>query len=157
MTLPSGGDYRLFADLAPRGAGSQVLSALLKVSGRADKFALASAARSAKSAAAGTQVELSGVQFPSRKTATVLARLSDATGPAKDLVPYYGAMGHFILVHQDGTTFVHSHPDDRDPAVFATGTVPFLVRFPKPGLYRGWTQFQRGSTVVTVPFVLEAQ
>jgi hypothetical protein len=33
FTFPSGGDYRVFADVAPKGAGSQILMAKLKVGG----------------------------------------------------------------------------------------------------------------------------
>ena len=36
------------------------------------------------------------------------------------------------------------------------GRIPFLVRLPKPGLYRGWLQFQRGGKVQTVQLALEA-
>ena len=33
-TFPTGGEYHLFADVAPKGAGSQVLMLKLKVSGK---------------------------------------------------------------------------------------------------------------------------
>jgi hypothetical protein len=58
-----------------------------------------------------------------------------------------------MLVHQDAVTFVHSHPSEKsvDPNI----ALSFLVRPPKPGLYRGWLQFQRDGTVVTADFILE--
>ena len=65
-------------------------------------------------------------------------------------------MGHLILIHQDGITFVHSHPDERVPDAGHDGKVPFLVRFPKPGIYRGWSQFQRDGKVLTGDFIVEA-
>lgn len=157
MAFPTGGEYRLFADVAPRGAGSQVLSGTIKVNGKAERFSLAAADRSAKTSIQGTTITLDNVTFPARRTSTVNAHLTSATGPVRDLEPFFGAMGHFILVHADGVTFVHSHPDERDSAGLNEGKLPFLVRLPKPGLYRGWIQFQRGKTVLTAAFVLEAK
>jgi hypothetical protein len=42
------------------------------------------------------------------------------------------------------------------PAIAGATVVPFLARFPKPGLYRGWGQFQRAGRVLTVDFVVRA-
>lgn len=156
-SLLSGGEYRLFADVAPRGAGSQVLTAVLKVSGKGEKFSIESTPVSAMAVVQGTQIELDGDRFPSRKTITVKATLTAAGQPVHDLQPYFGAMGHLILIHQDGLTYVHSHPDERDASSLKPGVIPFLARFPKPGLYRGWAQFQRGKTVLTASVVVEAQ
>jgi hypothetical protein len=55
-----------------------------------------------------------------------------------------------MLVHEDGVTFVHSHPDEN-------GGLNFLSRFPKPGLYRGWLQFKRNGRVCTADFLFRAE
>ena len=96
--------------------------------------------------------------MPARKTIRLPLSLTDAaTGQAvTDLDPYLGAMGHLILIHQDGVTFVHSHPDERVPGVGRDGTVPFLARFPKAGFYRGWSQFQRRGSILTTDFIVQA-
>jgi len=163
FAFPTAGDYHLFVDIAPRGAGSQVLLAKLKASGKPDaRFDVTRASTDARSPVkknAGTQVELdTGGRLPARKTTGVTFRLRDAaTGRAiTDLQPYLGAMGHLILIHQDAVTFVHSHPDEREPGVGRDGNVPFLVRLPKPGLYRGWSQFQRNGAILTTDFIVEA-
>ena len=78
--------------------------------------------------------------------------LTDASGAYVSLEPYLGAMGHLVLVNEDGSTYVHSHPDERGES--ATGRVSFLVRPPKPGLYRAWAQFQRDGRVLTSDFVV---
>ena len=44
---------------------------------------------------------------------------------------------------------VHAHPDD-------SGTLTFLTRFPKPGSYRGWLQYQTGGQVQTLTLTLHA-
>jgi hypothetical protein len=161
-TFPSAGNYHLFVDVAPRGAGSHVLLARLRVGGKSASrydLARAAAARAVVKRVEGTQVELAaGGSLPIRKTTSLTFHLKDAaTGRSvTDIQPYLGAMGHLILIHQDGVTFVHSHPDERIDGVGRDGQVPFLVRFPKPGLYRGWSQFQRNGAVLTTDFILEA-
>jgi hypothetical protein len=82
--------------------------------------------------------------------------------PVTDLSPWLGAMGHLVLIHEDGETFVHSHPTARlDAAGDPTpqdGKVAFWVRFPKPGVYRLWGQFNVGKNgvdqIVTADFTL---
>jgi hypothetical protein len=154
-TFPGAGEYHLFADTAPRGAGGQVLLAKIKISGKAPpRFSLR--AGEGRAAADGMTVALDGAKFPARKTVTLRAAVTAEGSAITDLQPYLGAMGHFILIHQDGETFVHSHPDERIPGAGRDGVVPFLVRFPKEGLYRGWIQLQRGGKVSTFAFVVEA-
>jgi hypothetical protein len=84
-----------------------------------------------------------------RKTVPVTVRIKDPAG----LEPYLGALGHLILIHQDAVTFVHSHPDD---GAAAHGTLVFQARFPKPGIYRAWLQFQRAGRVFTSELRFEA-
>jgi hypothetical protein len=139
-TFASAGDYRLFADVAPKGAGAQTLSAPLSVSGKPQPA----------TPLPTDLVELvSAPQVPVRKTVPVTIRIKD---PA-NLEPYLGALGHLILIHEDAVTFVHSHPDDH-PA--APGTLVFQARFPKPGVYHAWVQFQRAGKVFTGELRFEA-
>ena len=158
FTFPTAGEYHLFADAAPVGAGSQILMAKLKVSGKAGEPFQLARARGAEPAASALKVKLDSTsRLPTRKTISVQAAVTDESGRAvTDLQPYLGAMGHFILIHEDGETFVHSHPDEREPGAGRNGVIPFLVRLPKPGLYRGWIQVQRNSEITTTPYVLEA-
>jgi hypothetical protein len=143
-TFASAGDYSIFADVAPKGAGAQTLFAPLSVSGKPQP---------PEPFPAGLAVLQSAAQVPVRKTVPVTVRIKDAVG----LEPYLGALGHLILIHQDAVTFVHSHPDDRPKAAdVATGTLVFQARFPKPGVYRAWLQFQRAGRVFTSELRFEA-
>jgi hypothetical protein len=160
-TFPTAGDYNLFLDVAPKAAGSQILLVRMKVSGKSsERFDLSKAPRtsSGRSGDLALSIETPPGGLPSGKTISLTAVLRDAKGnPVTNLEPYLGAVGHLILIHQDGATFVHSHPDERDPENGNNGSVVFLSRLPKPGLYRGWAQFQRSGQVETVDFVLEAR
>lgn len=161
-TFPAGGVYRVFADVAPKGAGSQVLRADLTVDGEGgptwDLYGASTGDRGLWQKVDDLTLAWtlpSGV-LPSRKTVVLTASLRDVGGrPVTSLQPYLGAMGHLLLIGQDTETFVHSHPDDRTPA--APGTIPFLARFPKPGLYRGWMQFKRNNEVKTAAFIVQAE
>jgi hypothetical protein len=146
------GRYRIFADVAPKDAGGQILMAKLAVGG--DATAPGPAARDAT-----TRVSLALPEggIPFGRTVVVTATLTDAKGrPVKDLEPWLGALGHLLLVQPDLETFAHAHPDDRERGVGRDGRIPFLVRLPRPGPYKGWLQFQRKGKVVTVEVALEA-
>jgi hypothetical protein len=89
--------------------------------------------------------------------------LTDAkTGePVRDLLPLLGAWGHTLILSEDQTDYVHSHPEEQMPA---TGKkeewrggpdVTFEALMPRPGVYRIWTQFLRGDAVTTVTFTVK--
>jgi hypothetical protein len=160
--FPTGGEYRLFADVAPKGAGSQILMQPIRVSGPMP--AAGPAAKLAQSLTATVdrmEVALAAdpAKLPVGRTLDITFTVKDAaTGSAiTDLEPYLGAMAHLMLVHQDGTTFVHSHPDESDPRNGHNGSLTFLARFPKSGFYRGWLQMQRAGKVETAPFTWEVR
>jgi hypothetical protein len=143
------GEYHLFADVAPRNAGSQVLMAKLKVAGKTSAPA-AFAPLSAIQEVDGLRIELKTPAVAAKHTTEVAFTVEPATG----LQPYLGARAHLIGIHQDAVTFVHAHPDESKPA---DGNFVFLGRFPQPGQYRIWIQFKRNDRLVTGEFTLEAK
>ena len=156
--FPTAGEYRLFADVAPQGAGSQILFARIKVSGKAgDRFSLEPASKPAAPVPDGdlTVSLRSSATLAAMKTLPITFGLKNTGdgGVPDGMEPYLGARGHLLMVGQDASTFVHAHPNENSSA----GEVTFLARFPKPGLYRAWAQFQRNGTVRTVSFVFRAQ
>ncbi len=160
--FPAPGDYRVFADVAPRGAGSQVLMTKLAVApGAVDPPpgapALTHPILSAQAGTVRAGLTLPEGGLPAGKTVTLTAEFRDANGrPVEDLEPWLGALAHLLLIHQDAETFAHAHPDEREPGLGKDGRIPFLVRLPRAGLYRAWLQFQRGGRVHTAELALEA-
>jgi hypothetical protein len=159
QTFPAGGEYRIFADVAPKGAGSQVLATTLKVSGAKPTWNSVLTPTSLTATVDGITANLTANDktLPIGRTTPLGFRLTDANGkPVTDLETYLGAYGHLMIIHQDGQTFVHSHPqeDAAGIALSKSGTVVFDARFPKAGIYKAWGQFQRGGKVVTIPFVI---
>src|SRR5262249_55108621 len=91
------------------------------------------------------------------RTLVLNALLTDEKGrPVRDLEPWLGTIGHLLLVTRAGETFAHSHPDDREPGVGRDGRIPFLVRLPRAGPYKGWLQFQRRGKVETLEVAMDA-
>ena len=91
--------------------------------------------------------------------------LTDAkTGaPIRDIAAYLGAWGHTLILSEDQSDYVHSHPeetvpDTNDRAKLRGGPdVTFNAFMPKPGNYRIWTQFLRGDVLTTVTFTVRAE
>jgi hypothetical protein len=158
--FPDAGEYHLFADVAPRGAGAQVMFTKLKVSGKAGRRAPPNDSDSSQAQVGGTTVEIAPAEQPvepnKTKVIPVLFRDTNDGRPVADLEKYLGAMAHLILIHEDALTFVHSHPDEREGVATTAGRVPFLVRLPKPGLYHAWIQFIRTGTLHTAQFKIRA-
>ncbi|MBX7221416.1 MAG: hypothetical protein K1Y36_15810 [Blastocatellia bacterium] len=162
FAFPTAGDYNLFADTAPKGAGSQVLGAPLKVEGKVQPAAkpVSSTGKFQEQTHDGVTVaRVDDQTLPAKKTTLLSVTLKDAQTqkPITDLEPYLGAMGHLVMIHTDSQTYVHSHPDERDPQNGKNGTLTFLVRPPKAGTYRGWFEFQRKGKLSRAEFVFTVQ
>jgi hypothetical protein len=151
----AGGEYRLFADVAPAGAGSQILSVKASIGGsEGERFRITAAEKAAARTIENVAFSLTDAKvLPAKKTVSIPVRIESAGQPVSDLEPYLGVQGHFLLVHEDGATFVHSHPSEGETT---PGTLRFLARFPKDGLYRGWVQVKRNGRILTADFVLQA-
>jgi hypothetical protein len=155
-TFDAAGEYHLFADTAPKGAGSQVLMATLKTAGKPDAAALPQPTNVQNVAGLRIEADAGAAGFRTRETIPVAFSIRDAaTGqPASDLEPYLGAQAHLILIHQDAVTFVHAHADELSSEA---GRLRFLARFPKLGVYKSWLQFKRQGQVVTAEFTFTAR
>jgi heavy metal-binding protein len=96
---------------------------------------------------------------------TLKYHLTDAkTGaPIRDVAAYLGAWGHTLILSEDQSDYVHSHPEETVPetgdrAKLRGGPdVTFNAFMPKPGNYRIWTQFLRGDVLTTVSFTVRAE
>ncbi|MDX1933216.1 MAG: FixH family protein [Capsulimonadales bacterium] len=157
FTFPSGGLWRVFGDVAPVGAGSQVLATTIKVNGPVPPRAPLTTVRGPV-----TDRELTLTfptdRLPERTLFPWTFDLKDSAGmPITDLQPWLGAPAHLILISGDGETFVHSHPDESDPKNGTNGKLTFLVRFPRSGIFKGWLQCQRANEIRTLPFVVRVQ
>lgn len=64
-------------------------------------------------------------------------------------LPYLGALGHVVVLDEQGTRFIHVHPTSTDQTVFE-------AQFPFPGFYKLWAEFKFADTgVLAFPFIVE--
>jgi len=163
ITFPAGGEYGIYGDVAPTGQGSRIVIDHVKVAGPAPTWNTTLSPHLGPTVDGGLQGMLEPVaaRIPVGKMTSLRVRLTDAeTGqPAGDTAPWLGAAGHLMIFHQDGETVVHSHPqEDAETAkLVAQGEVLFNARFPKEGLYKAYAQFQRGSEIKTLGFVVDVR
>ncbi len=152
FTFPTAGRYLLYADYQPTGGGPSVAMAELTVPGDPPPKPALVPDAPGRVAGDGLVADIGVANAAAGRTATITFALSDAAGkPVADLQPYLGAMGHLVVLGADGTPYVHSHPlEGWSPGA----AVAFETHFPAPGLYKGWGQFRRRDTVLTVPFVV---
>jgi hypothetical protein len=157
LTLPRPGVYHLFADFLPRGGTPQVAHHVVVTVGYAgDLAAHAQIAPLPRTQVQdGMQVELETPPLVPGRRALITCHVTDPGSgrPITDLEPYLGARGHLLVVSDDLTQYVHSHPAADDPERNASDIV-FDVLFPQPGDYKLWAQLQRRSRVSTISFTV---
>lgn len=158
VTFPAGGEYWVYADVAPIGKGSMILASKLSVAGAKPTWITSWAPNlgPVSDADLSGQLMLPKGGVPVGSTSMIAVRLIDKSSrkPIEDLQPWLGAMGHLMIFSSDGQTVVHSHPASEE---VIDGTVKFSARFPKAALYRAFAQFQRGGSVRTLSFTIEVR
>jgi len=128
--LPSGGDFKLYADYTPKGGEQEVAPHELSVEGVsmkgaklvADKMTgkwlvknVAAYPEAQPDAKGGAAYQVALMPMPAKleagKEAMLHFQIRDAKGkPIKDLQPYLGAMGHCVVLSEDTEGYLHSHP-----------------------------------------------
>lgn len=169
--LPTAGNYKIYSDFYPHEGAPQVLQQNITTAGYA-KDLLAGQPRLKPDAslpriADGMKIELKlepqGI-IAGQPVALKYHLTEFQTGqPIRDLIPYLGAWGHTLILSEDQSDYVHSHPEEMVPdtpdksKLRGGPDVTFNAFFPKPGNYRLWSQFQRGETLTTVSFTVRAE
>ncbi|PYI57254.1 hypothetical protein [Paenibacillus flagellatus] len=151
--FPSGGDYRLIADFKPTGGDTMTKMAWVKLDGASAAPVPVFPDAVLDKTFAGNRVKLTVDGLAANKETTLAFSIADErTGrPVTDLEPYLGAIGHVVVLTEDGERYVHVHAEE------GQGTGPealFETTFPKSGIYKIWAQFQRHGEVFTASFVV---
>jgi len=170
--LPKAGYYKIFCDFFPAGGMPQVTHLNLVTAGYEGDLISSQARLKLDKPVGGKLVKtVEGTRFelkldPEEPFAGRPAELryhlvDEKTGePVKDLKPYLGAWGHTLILSEDATDYLHSHPTEMIPdgvdrsKLESKPDVVFDTFFPHPGNYRIWSQFQRGAIIITVPFTI---
>jgi hypothetical protein len=139
--------YKVFVDIKPKGLQYSVKPIELHVGeahhehGDNDLVADTNFTKTIN----GQTVELTTQSFEANKEIILNFDVKDAKPE-----PYLGALGHVVLLDEDGETYIHVHPAADDKTVFET-------KFNKPGIYKLWAEFKFGEQVNVYPFVIEVK
>jgi hypothetical protein len=152
--FPQPGNYTFFCDYKPSGKSEQI--SVLKVQVPGNTLSPSKINLSHTKTFANTKVDLilSQTKVKAGEEVTVMFHLEDTANnqPVTDLQPYLGEAGHLVIVRQSPVlteaNYIHAHALKGTPA----GKIHFMTRFPQPGMYKLWGQFQRNGEVVTADF-----
>jgi hypothetical protein len=146
LDLPKN-SYKVFVDIKPKNLAYQVSPLELHVGeghGDHEKNSLKVDTNLTKTINEKT-VELTTTELGINKDVTLSF---DTKGITPD--PYLGALGHVVILDENGENFVHVHPASEDKTIFET-------KFDKPGIYKVWGEFKFDGKVNSYPFVLEVK
>ncbi len=150
-TFPSGGEYFVFSDYKPSGAGHQVEKTLVNVAGKAAPAKTFNTAKlTGNSGDFSITLDPLGGKFLSNQPMHIkgIVKQKGKVVDANTLENYLGAKAHVVVVDMADKKYLHVHPDVAD------GAFDLHTTFEKPGIYRGWLQFQSAGKIHTTDFVL---
>ncbi len=152
QTLPSGGEYFLYADYMPTGGSSQLEKIQLNVTGKPATAKVYSKAQlSSKVGSYEVKLSTEDGKFISGATQHISATVSKG-GKAVDpnsLEDYLGAKAHVVVIGLGDKDYLHVHPNIEGMAF------DLHASFAKAGIYRGWFQFQADGKVQVADFVFD--
>jgi hypothetical protein len=152
--FPTGGEFEIIADFSPAGKGAMIKSQWIRVPGASPTAKPIEPDASLTKVIDGKEVTLSFNHLMANMELNLNFNIRDAQTkkPATDLQPYLGAVGHVVILNQDGGEYLHVHP-----MVEKTNgpDAKFMATFPHSGVFKIWGQFQQNGKVFTVPFVVK--
>ncbi|SDQ77875.1 hypothetical protein SAMN04489742_2526 [Arthrobacter crystallopoietes] len=148
------GTYRLYADIAPAGADSNItLTRTVDVAGT---FNPAAPKVSITDEVNGFEVSLEGGLSAGAASALAINVTRDGQ-PVTTLEPYLGAYGHLVALRAGDLAYLHVHPEGAEPAEGEVSgpAVGFAATAPTLGRYYLYFDFQVDGKVHTARFVLD--
>ena len=113
LVFPHGGTFRLFSDFKATGKPGAVVAVDINVDGTpSPTVALAASNLSEARVLGDYRVRMTSPVPPAGTSATLKFLVVKNKLPVTDLQLYLGALWHLVIIHEDGKTFLHSHPED---------------------------------------------
>lgn len=153
--FPAGGKYTLFADYKPTGGNHALDKLTVDVTGTAPAAKTYSANKLTGDAGDGFSVTLTptGGKFITEVPMHIAGavKLNGNDVDPNTLENYLGAKAHMVVVSRDEKEYLHVHP------AVEGGKFDLHTTFEKPGIYRGWIQFQSKGKIYTADFVMDVK
>ncbi len=150
--FPAAGKYTLFADYKPSGANHTVDNLNVTVAGNVPAAKTYGADKLTGTAGDGFSVSLTPddgkflTNMPMHINGVVM--LNGKEVDVTTLEDYLGAKAHMVVVSLAEKKYLHVHPSVEG------GKFDLHTTFDKPGVYRGWIQFQSKGKIYTSDFVM---
>jgi len=113
MTFPAGGEYTLYFDFTPKGSPQQVVPVKVTATGTPKAAVPLTVDADKPKTIDGFTVALDTEgKINAGGKAHMSFNITKDGKPVTTLRPYLGAMGHLVIISQDGTQFVHAHPHE---------------------------------------------
>lgn len=152
--FPKSGGYTIFSDYKPAGQNEQISVLKAEVPGNSPATTPVDFNQTKTFGDTQAKLTFSQPKLKAGEEVTLMFDLQDAGDkqPIKDLQPYLGERGHLVIVKQSSPLtkddYIHAHAVKDTSA----GQVHFMTRFPQPGKYKLWGQFNRNGEIVTADF-----
>ncbi|MDB9438853.1 hypothetical protein PN450_19095 [Dolichospermum lemmermannii CS-548] len=152
--FPESGNYTLFSDYKPAGNKENVSLMNITIPGTVplpknlEKFTKTKTISDTK-----VNLNISEKNIKAGQSVTLSFDLKDNKNqPIQDLQPYLGEKGHLVIVKSSSpltsSDYIHAHAIKNTP----DGKIEFHTKFPKPGTYKMWMQFNRNGQIKTADF-----
>jgi len=113
MTFPAGGEYTLYFDFTPKGSPQQVVPVRVTATGTPKAAVPLTVDADKPKTVDGFTVALDTEgAIKAGGNAHMAFTIQKDGKPVTTLRPHLGAMGHLVIIGQDGTQFVHAHPHE---------------------------------------------
>ena len=152
--FPESGNYTLFSDYKPAGNQENVSLINITIPGTVplpknlEKFTKTKTISDTK-----VNLNISAPKIKVGQDINLTFDLKDNKNqPIKDLQPYLGEKGHLVIIKSSSpltsSDYIHAHAIKNTP----DGKIEFHTKFPKPGTYKMWMQFNRNGQIKTADF-----
>lgn len=151
-TFPGGGEFIVFADYQPTGAGNQVERKSIFVNGvskKAESFTTQSLTTQTDSYT--VTLKPSEGKFLTNNMIHLGVDVTENGKPVTNFENIMGAKGHLVIISSDGQKYLHVHPDEVD------GKLDLHTQFEQAGIYRAFFQFQTNGKLHTSYFTLDVK
>lgn len=149
--FPAPGKYKAFADYKPTGGNHVVDKVDIDVKGSAPAAKQFTTDKlSGNSGAYSFKLAPSGGRFYSGSTMHIegVVMKDGKEIDANSLENYLGAKAHVVVISMNEKEYLHVHPSVEN------GKFDLHTTFDKPGIYRGWVQFNADGKLHTIDFTM---
>ncbi|MEM6403309.1 MAG: hypothetical protein AAF757_24285 [Cyanobacteria bacterium P01_D01_bin.116] len=153
--FPAPGEYTVFSDYNPLGEKEQVSVEKVSVPGEVPfPTELESFSKTKTFSDTKIDLNLSQPNIKAGKKVTLKFDLKQASNnkPIKDLKPYLGQKANLVVIKSSSSLGETDYIDTETIKKSPKNQLHFTTKFPQPGTYKLWLQFNRNGKVKTADF-----